>query len=193
MYVKGRLSTVVQRIGKQDPYCAVALNTDKKRTPTVKKGGQTPEWDAELRFDVWQDMQDEMQSQVTPTGGIKPAAASEAAQQLANKPSKNSNKKVLSVSVWADDPKDPDLVGDATVDLTEPLKLGEWDGPWPAHLDPRNIANSRGRMGSSYVQGKVRWRGVPGVDVLLGGELSSLSVMAHCSYVKLRLQSQKDV
>lgn len=110
----------------------MALNTDRKRTQTVKKGGQTPEWDAELRFEVWQDMQDELQSEITATGGVRPAAAQDPAKQRANKANSASGKKVLNISVWADDPKDPDLVGDATVDLTEPLKLGEWDGAFCA-------------------------------------------------------------
>lgn len=81
-------------------------------------------------------MQDELQAEVTATGGVRPAAQ-DPAQQRANKANSASNKKVLSVSVWADDPKDPDLVGDATVDLAEPLKLGEWDGPFAPHsYDP---------------------------------------------------------
>lgn len=76
-------------------------------------------------------MQDELQAEVTPTGGIKPASSSGEIKGSTSsrniKSGPGAGKKVLAVSVWADDPRDPDLVGEATVDLTEPLKVGEWD------------------------------------------------------------------
>ena len=31
-------------IGKQDPYCAARLGKEAKKTPTDKRGGQTPKW-----------------------------------------------------------------------------------------------------------------------------------------------------
>ncbi|KAF6821932.1 C2 domain containing protein [Colletotrichum plurivorum] len=39
-------------IGKQDPYCAARLGKEAKRTTTDVRGGQTPKWDQELRFEV---------------------------------------------------------------------------------------------------------------------------------------------
>ncbi|KAI2473212.1 hypothetical protein F4781DRAFT_380928 [Annulohypoxylon bovei var. microspora] len=39
-------------IGKQDPYCAARLAKEAKKTTTDIRGGQTPKWDQELRFDV---------------------------------------------------------------------------------------------------------------------------------------------
>ncbi|MCJ1449281.1 MAG: hypothetical protein MMC23_009801 [Stictis urceolatum] len=39
-------------MGKQDPYCAARLGKDAQKTPTDKRGGQTPRWDHELRFTV---------------------------------------------------------------------------------------------------------------------------------------------
>lgn len=39
-------------MGKQDPYCAMRLGKEAKRTNTDKRGGQTPKWDQELRFTV---------------------------------------------------------------------------------------------------------------------------------------------
>ncbi|SPN97455.1 uncharacterized protein DNG_00969 [Cephalotrichum gorgonifer] len=39
-------------IGKQDPYCAARLGKEAKKTKTDVRGGQTPRWDQELRFDV---------------------------------------------------------------------------------------------------------------------------------------------
>ena len=31
-------------MGKQDPYCAMRLGKDAKKTDTDKRGGQTPKW-----------------------------------------------------------------------------------------------------------------------------------------------------
>ncbi|OAP65621.1 hypothetical protein AYL99_01593 [Fonsecaea erecta] len=39
-------------MGKQDPYCAMRLGKEAKKTETDKRGGQTPRWDQELRFTV---------------------------------------------------------------------------------------------------------------------------------------------
>lgn len=39
-------------IGKQDPYCAMRLGKEAKKTLTDRRGGQTPKWDTELRFNV---------------------------------------------------------------------------------------------------------------------------------------------
>ncbi|ROV94580.1 hypothetical protein VMCG_08185 [Cytospora schulzeri] len=39
-------------IGKQDPYCAARLGKIAKKTATDIRGGQTPKWDQELRFNV---------------------------------------------------------------------------------------------------------------------------------------------
>ncbi|KAJ9603919.1 hypothetical protein H2200_011441 [Cladophialophora chaetospira] len=39
-------------MGKQDPYCAMRLGKEAKKTDTDKRGGQTPRWDQELRFTV---------------------------------------------------------------------------------------------------------------------------------------------
>ncbi|KAK5413213.1 hypothetical protein LTR06_004640 [Exophiala xenobiotica] len=39
-------------MGKQDPYCAMRLGKEAKKTDTDRRGGQTPRWDQELRFNV---------------------------------------------------------------------------------------------------------------------------------------------
>ncbi|KAK5070486.1 hypothetical protein LTR64_000157 [Lithohypha guttulata] len=39
-------------MGKQDPYCAMRLAKEAKKTGTDRRGGQTPKWDQELRFNV---------------------------------------------------------------------------------------------------------------------------------------------
>jgi hypothetical protein len=47
-----------RHIGKQDPYCAVSLNGEKRRTKAIKRGGQHPEWDEEIRFTIFEDNDD---------------------------------------------------------------------------------------------------------------------------------------
>ncbi|KAF3918793.1 hypothetical protein AA313_de0201386 [Arthrobotrys entomopaga] len=42
----------LKSIGKQDPYCVLRLGKHVKKTEPDKRGGQTPKWDAELRFPV---------------------------------------------------------------------------------------------------------------------------------------------
>ncbi|RMZ90638.1 hypothetical protein DV736_g2120, partial [Chaetothyriales sp. CBS 134916] len=39
-------------MGKQDPYCAMRLGKEAKKTTADRRGGQTPRWDQELRFTV---------------------------------------------------------------------------------------------------------------------------------------------
>jgi hypothetical protein len=39
-------------MGKQDPYTALRLGKEAKKTETDRRGGQTPKWDQELRFTV---------------------------------------------------------------------------------------------------------------------------------------------
>jgi hypothetical protein len=41
-------------MGKQDPYCAMRLGKDAKKTDTDKRGGQTPRWYADFRGVVGQ-------------------------------------------------------------------------------------------------------------------------------------------
>jgi hypothetical protein len=132
-----------QRIGKQDPYCTVAHGSDQNRTKIDKKGGQHPRWDEEFRFEIWEDMADEMGRQVTASGGII-ASKSEAA------PPKNKGTKSIAVAVYADDPKDPDLIGDAVVDITGTLKHGEFDGTATRCLLLVVKLNSVRRMGHAF-------------------------------------------
>ncbi|KAJ7068100.1 hypothetical protein C8F01DRAFT_590671 [Mycena amicta] len=107
-----------RHIGKQDPYCLVAVNGEKQRTKVIKRGGQHPEWDEEIRFTIYEDDLD-----VTATGpnGTPPPP-----------PPKDGKRKIrggstMKLSCFADDPREPDLIGQADVDLTEVLTKGETD------------------------------------------------------------------
>lgn len=113
-----------QMIGKQDAYCTLTYGGRTVRTPVIKKAGQTPEWDHEERFEIFsQGEASDVRSEVTATGGVKPTQASPAAR-----PTKPNGKRELKVAVYADDPRDPELIGSATVDLEETIKKGELDG-----------------------------------------------------------------
>ncbi|KAE9391218.1 hypothetical protein BT96DRAFT_832345 [Gymnopus androsaceus JB14] len=106
-------------IGKQDPYCAITLNGQTRRTKAIKKGGQHPEWDEEIRFQVYED--DENLSQPDKNGTPPPL------------PPKNNKIKAIKggmfmkVACYADNAWEPDLIGDGLVDLTEVITKGESD------------------------------------------------------------------
>ncbi|ORX86021.1 hypothetical protein K493DRAFT_238314 [Basidiobolus meristosporus CBS 931.73] len=48
----GRDLTVVQRIGKQDPYLEFHLGDENQRTNTDNNGGQRPTWGQAVKFDL---------------------------------------------------------------------------------------------------------------------------------------------
>jgi neural Wiskott-Aldrich syndrome protein len=85
-------------------------------------------------------MADEMGRQVTASGGVM-ASKPDAAGSRANRGSKT-----LALAVYADDPKDPDLIGDAVVDIAGTLKHGEFDGRmshyWIAIAKPKYCLQS---------------------------------------------------
>ncbi|KAF8745938.1 hypothetical protein AX14_004239, partial [Amanita brunnescens Koide BX004] len=110
-----------RHIGKQDPYCVVSVNGEKRRTKAIKRGGQHPEWDEEIRFTLFEDNN-----------------ASDQAAQKADSPARLPPKsprgpknikggKTMKVACFADDPREPDFIGEADVDLTEVLTKGETD------------------------------------------------------------------
>ncbi|KII95371.1 hypothetical protein PLICRDRAFT_170031 [Plicaturopsis crispa FD-325 SS-3] len=114
-----------RHIGKQDPYCAVSLNGEKRRTKAIKRGGQHPEWDEEVRFTLFEDTEDELAR--TATGDDTPPPPPPKNGKGAKGLRKIKGGKVMKVSCFADDPREPDLIGETMVDLTEVLTKGETD------------------------------------------------------------------
>ncbi|KAF7981613.1 hypothetical protein HWV62_32684 [Athelia sp. TMB] len=110
-----------RHIGKQDPYCAVSLNGEKRRTKAVKRGGQHPEWDEEVRFQLLEEEEDVS----------KQVAAGEAPPPLPPKNGKGPRNikggNSMKIQCFADDPREPELIGETMVDLTEALTKGETD------------------------------------------------------------------
>lgn len=132
------------RIGKQNPYLTVSYGLHKKRTQTIERGGQQPTWDEEFRFEIPKDAQDELASSganggggviVNKHGGVMPttgatesAKLQSAAAAAATVVASVGGKKVLKLACYADDVKDPKLVGDGMLDLGPTIKKGVFDG-----------------------------------------------------------------
>lgn len=112
-----------RHIGKQDPYCTIVLNGEKRRTKAIKRGGQHPEWDEEVRFTLFEDVEDELAR--TANGDDTPPPLP---PKNSTTPRKIKGGQTMRVSCYADDPREPDLIGEGIVDLTEVLTKGETDG-----------------------------------------------------------------
>lgn len=112
-----------RHIGKQDPYCCVSMNGEKRRTKAIKRGGQHPEWDEEVRFTLFEDVEDELAR--TANGSDTPPPPPPKGDKV---PPAIKGGKSMKLSCYADDPREPDLIGETSVDLTEVLTKGETDG-----------------------------------------------------------------
>lgn len=69
----------------------------------------------------------------------------------------------MKVACYADDPREPDLIGDVEVDLTEVLTKGETDGAFNImilELGGFRLIKTSHRMVHTHQQGQVRWKGV---------------------------------
>jgi len=112
-----------RHIGKQDPYCSISFHTEKRRTRAIKRGGQHPEWDEEVRFSLFEDT-DDGHSRKEDGGDTPPPPP----PKNVNVPRKIRGGTSMKIQCFADDPREPDLIGETMVDLTEVLTKGETDG-----------------------------------------------------------------
>ncbi|KAL1946544.1 hypothetical protein VTO73DRAFT_14648 [Trametes versicolor] len=111
-----------RHIGKQDPYCQLVFNGEKRRTKAIKRGGQHPEWDEEIRFELYEDTEDIPHIPEISDGPPPPPPP-----KNAKGPPKVKGGKFMAVACYAEDPREPDLIGESKVDLTEVLTKGETD------------------------------------------------------------------
>ncbi|KIK63709.1 hypothetical protein GYMLUDRAFT_40775 [Collybiopsis luxurians FD-317 M1] len=104
---------------KQNVYTRITFCGEILRTKVDIRGGQTPQWDEELRFGVWSETADAMNIPPSPTeGGFKVADA-----------------KLMKISIW-EDTKGPDLlVGEGLLDVSQALHKGEFDEWIPLSRD----------------------------------------------------------
>ncbi|TFK29310.1 hypothetical protein FA15DRAFT_632252 [Coprinopsis marcescibilis] len=112
-----------RHIGKQDPYCVVTVNGEKRRTKAIKRGGQHPEWDEEIRFILYEDTDDVLTRTAKPFDGTPPPLPPKEKFSLRN----IKGGKIMKLTCFADDAREPDFIGEADVDLTEVLTKGETD------------------------------------------------------------------
>ncbi|KAI0829437.1 hypothetical protein BC628DRAFT_1136464 [Trametes gibbosa] len=112
-----------RHIGKQDPYCQVVFNGEKRRTKAIKRGGQHPEWDEEIRFELYEDTEDIPHIPELNDGPPPPPPP----KSNSKGPPKVKGGKFMALACYADDPREPDLIGESKVDLTEVLTKGETD------------------------------------------------------------------
>ncbi|CAD6899520.1 unnamed protein product [Tilletia laevis] len=110
-------------IGKQDPYCVLTVNNEPLKTTPDKRGGQHPQWDQQLHFDIYDDLEEllakeQLALDAATTGSVSASTAKSRAKPV---------KKVMKVACYADDQREPEFIGEGVVDLTETLKSGEFD------------------------------------------------------------------
>ncbi|PPQ66287.1 hypothetical protein CVT26_010971, partial [Gymnopilus dilepis] len=111
-----------RHIGKQDPYCVVIVNGEKRRTKAIKRGGQHPEWDEEIRFTIFEDVDDVLARTANGDGTPPPPPPKDGKKAKSIK-----GGKTMKLACYADDPREPELIGETDVDLTEVLTKGETD------------------------------------------------------------------
>lgn len=101
----------------------MAFNNERQRTRAIKRGGQHPEWDEEVRFTL---VEDNDETPARPVNGSDTPPPPPPKDSRKNKSIKGG--KLMELMCYADDPKEPELIGETTVDLSEVLTKGETDG-----------------------------------------------------------------
>jgi neural Wiskott-Aldrich syndrome protein len=97
----------------------VVLNGENRKSKVIKRGGQHPEWDEEIRFTIYEDVE-----ALSPSdNGTPPPLPPKAGRG----PKKIQGGEKMALACFAAD-KDPELIGETMVDLTEVLTKGETDG-----------------------------------------------------------------
>jgi hypothetical protein len=103
---------------------------------TTCRGGQHPEWDEELRFTIQEDLDDvlirsdsqsdSLNSSTSDAPGVTTAAA--LASKSRKGPISRKGGKSMRLACFADDAKEPELIGECIIGIDEVLKKGEVDG-----------------------------------------------------------------
>ena len=82
---------------------------------------------------MWEQRGDEQSIVATESGGIAPIAddadlPNQATVGRAKAKTAANSKKILKIACYADDPREPELIGEAELDYSGTLKKGEFDG-----------------------------------------------------------------
>ncbi|GAA6016813.1 hypothetical protein JCM11491_001815 [Sporobolomyces phaffii] len=126
------------RIGKQNPYATVTYGLHKKRTETIERGGQQPTWDAEFRFEILKEEFENEQleaggaAHVDRKGGVLPMSSKDAAAGVnrLEKPKPTvtvGDGRILKLACWADDNRDPRLIGEGELNIDDTIRKGKFD------------------------------------------------------------------
>lgn len=137
------------KIGKQNPFTTVTYGGIKKKTSTIDRGGQAPEWDEEFRFEIPEDMEGldliPDGAAVNKLGGVLPltsptspsgsgAGTNEGVGVVGKIKIPPPTIQKLSVGLkhfrlacYADDPKDPKMIGEIMIELEPIIKKGTSD------------------------------------------------------------------
>lgn len=99
------------------------MNGERRRTKAIKRGGQHPEWDEEIRFTLFEDVEDLLARTARGDATAPPPPPKDD-----KKTKRIKGGKTMKIACFADDPREPELIGEADVDLTEVLTKGETDG-----------------------------------------------------------------
>jgi len=97
----------------------VVLNGESRKTKIIRRGGQHPEWDEEIRFTIYEDSEDLNASDDGSPPPLPPKAG--------RGPKKIQGGEKMVLACFAAD-KEPELIGETMVDLNEVLTKGETDG-----------------------------------------------------------------
>ncbi|KAK7695702.1 hypothetical protein QCA50_000338 [Cerrena zonata] len=95
-----------RHIGKQDPYCTVSLNGEKRRTKAIKRGGQHPEWDEEIRFTLYEGTEPEPVAMTSDGTPPPPPPKKEKGPPTIH------GGKYMGIACYAEDIREPDLIGE---------------------------------------------------------------------------------
>ena len=106
----------------------------------IKRGGQHPEWDEEIRFELYEDTEDIPHIPELNGDGPPPPPPP---KSTAKGPPKVKGGKYMALACYAEDPREPDLIGETKVDLTEVLTKGETDGASNESSNITTVPNSR--------------------------------------------------
>ena len=110
-----------RHIGKQDPYCTVEHNGDARRTKAIKRGGQHPEWDEEIRFTLLEEQNTHEAVNPDAPSPLSKGSVEDGSPCIQGGRS-------MKIACYAEYLRDPEFIGEAQVDLTEVLTKGETDG-----------------------------------------------------------------
>lgn len=128
------------RIGKQNPYATVTYGFHKKRTETIERGGQQPTWDAEFRFEILKEEYENEHleaggaAHVDKRGGVLPMSTKDATtgtnrlEKAKPTVTVGDGRRILKLACWADDNRDPRLIGEAELNIEDTIRKGNFDG-----------------------------------------------------------------